>query len=75
MPEARIGKGAGDRLTETINVFGIETSECCAGCSLKRTGGRFCCERYNGNAVVKVSGGIRRDTLEEFKDLAPCFNQ
>lgn len=59
-----IGRGCGDFL----NVFGA--SECVDYCPIPSS--RFECIRHNGDLVVRVLGGITRDTLGDFKDLAEC---
>jgi len=68
MPRAELGKGGGGK--DYINVFDV--TNCQRDCPL-REGGWFKCQKHNGNATVVVTGGMRRDTVQEFMRVAPCF--
>lgn len=70
MAYAELGSGLSG--LESINVIGVEI--CPNSCPFRYHGdGRFSCPSPNHNPTILVSGGITRDTVEEFTSMAPCF--
>lgn len=68
MVRVELGKGSGG--LDTINIFDIDN--CIDSCSHRQEGGRFHCTHHNSHAVVIVTGGVTRYTLDEFIKAAPC---
>ncbi len=71
MTRAEVGKGG--RRRDTINLFNVVS--CAENCALRTGKGQFRCIKYNGDAVVIVTGGITRETLPYFISIAPCVNE